>query len=184
MAVYGYARVSTTDQDLDVQKTALKEAGATSIRCEKASGTTREGRTELQLLLEFVQHGDTVLVTRLDRLGRDLRDTYNIIHELKQNGVRFRTVDGQVDTGSNSITGDLVVGILAAVAEYETRLRRERQLEGIKAAKERGVYTGGKARIKPAEVRRLHDEEKLGPTEIATRLGVARSSVYRLLGGK
>ena len=86
MPIYGYARVSTLDQDLAIQRAALKAAGCRVIRAEKASGSRRDGRTELQVLLDFVQPGDTLVVTRIDRLARSLRDLQNIVHELKARG--------------------------------------------------------------------------------------------------
>jgi DNA invertase Pin-like site-specific DNA recombinase len=179
MTSYGYARVSTIDQDLRIQEQALRAAGCTTIRAEKASGAKRDGRTELQILLEFVRKGDTIVVTRIDRLARSLKDLQDIVHELKARGVALRATEQPVDTGTAA--GKAFLDMLGVFAEFETNLRKERQLEGISAAKARGVYKGRKPSIDAVEVRRLHQEERLGPMEIATLLGVARSSVYRLL---
>ena len=93
MAAYGYARVSTTDQDLAVQRAALKAAGCDVIRSEKASGTRRDGRTELQTLLDFLRPGDTLLITRIDRLARSLKDLQDIVHELKAKGVTLKATE-------------------------------------------------------------------------------------------
>jgi DNA invertase Pin-like site-specific DNA recombinase len=180
MAHYGYARVSTIDQDLRLQRATLKAAGCDVIRAEKASGSRRDGRTELQVLLDFVQPGDTLIVTRIDRLARSMKDLQDIVHELKTRGVALRATEQPIDTGTAA--GKAFLDMLGVFAEFETNLRRERQLEGIAAAKARGVYKGRKPRIEPAAVRRLRDEEKLGPSAIAKRLGIGRASVYRLLG--
>ena len=179
MTAYGYARVSTFDQDLAIQRAALKAAGCRVIRAETASGSRRDGRTELQVLLDFVQPGDTLVVTRIDRLARGLRDLQDIVHELKAKGVALRATEQPVDTSTAS--GKPFLDMLGVFAEFETNLRRERQLEGIKAAKERGIYKGRRPSIDAAEVRRLRDEEKLRPVAIARRLGIGRSSVYRAL---
>ena len=180
MPLYGYARVSTIDQDLRLQRAALKAAGCDVIRAEKASGTRRDGRTELQVLLDFVRPGDTLIVTRIDRLARSMKDLQDIVHELKTRGVALRATEQPIDTGTAA--GKAFLDMLGVFAEFETNLRRERQLEGIAAAKARGVYTGRKPQIDPAAVRRLHDQDKLGPSAIARRLGIGRASVYRLLG--
>ena len=180
MPLYGYARVSTLDQDLAIQCAALEAAGCKVVRAEKASGTRRGGRTELQVLLDFVQPGDALVVTRIDRLARSLKDLQDIVHELKQKGVALRATEQLVDTGTAS--GKAFLDMLGVFAEFETNLRRERQLEGIRAAKERGVYRGRRPSIDTAEVRRLREQEKLGPAAIGKRLGIGRASVYRVLG--
>ena len=180
MSLYGYARVSTLDQDLGIQRAALKAAGCKVIRAEKATGTHRDGRTELHVLLDFVQPGDTLVVTRIDRLARSMKDLQDIVHELKEKHVALRAIEQPVDTGTAA--GKAFLDMLGVFAEFETNLRRERQLEGIKAAKVRGVYKGRKPNIDAAELRRLRDEEKLGPAAIARRLGIGGASVYRVLG--
>jgi DNA invertase Pin-like site-specific DNA recombinase len=176
---YGYARVSSIDQDLSIQKAALKAAGCTVIRAEKASGTSRKGRSELQTLMDFLRPGDTLVVTRIDRLARSLRDLQNLVHDLQVKGVHLKATEQPIDTSTPA--GKAFLGMLGVFAEFETNLRRERQLEGINAAKERGVYKGRRPSIDPAEVRRLQQEEGLGATEIAERLGIGRASVYRVL---
>jgi DNA invertase Pin-like site-specific DNA recombinase len=102
MPRYGYARVSTLDQDLTIQQAALKAAGCDVIRAEKASGTRRDGRSELQVLLDFVRAGDTLVVTRIDRLARSLKDLQDIVHELKAKGVALKATEQPVDTGTAS----------------------------------------------------------------------------------
>jgi DNA invertase Pin-like site-specific DNA recombinase len=179
MPVYGYARVSTFDQDLAIQQAALKAAGCAVIRAETKSGTRRDGRTELQVLLDFLHAGDTLVVTRIDRLARSVKNLQDIVHELKAKGVALRATEQPVDTGSAA--GKAFLDMLGVFAEFETNLRRERQREGIRAAKARGVYKGRKPSIDRAEVRRLHVEEQLGPAAIARRLKIGRASVYRIL---
>jgi DNA invertase Pin-like site-specific DNA recombinase len=180
MAAYGYARVSTLDQDLTVQRRALRVAGCSVIRAEKKSGNRRDGRTELQVLLDFVQPGDTLVVTRIDRLARSLKDLQDIVHELKGRGVALRATEQPIDT--STAAGKAFLDMLGVFAEFETNLRRERQLEGIAQAKARGVYRGRKPSIDMAEIRRLRDQDGLGATAIARRLGIGRASVYRALG--
>jgi hypothetical protein len=141
-ALYGYARVSTTDQDLAIQEAALKAAGCTVIRAEKVSGTSLAGRTELETLLAFMRPGDTLVVTRVDRLARSLRDLQNLVHELRERGVHLRATEQPIDT--STAAGKAFLDMLGVFAEFETNLRRERQLEGIAAAKQRGVYKGGR----------------------------------------
>jgi DNA invertase Pin-like site-specific DNA recombinase len=176
--LYGYARVSTIDQDIALQRSALKAAGCTVIRAEKASGTRRKGRTELQTLLEFLRDGDTLVVTRIDRLARSVRDLQDIVHELKTRKVTLKATEQPIDTGTAA--GKAFLDMLGVFAEFETNLRKERQLEGIAAAKARGVYKGRTPTIDAGIVRKLA-VEGVGGTEIARRLGIARASVYRLL---
>jgi len=171
-ALYGYARVSTLEQDLRVQRSALKAAGCEVIRAEKASGTRRDGRTELQVLLAFLRPGDALVVTRIDRLARSLREKR----------VALRATEQPIDTGT--AVGKAFLDMLGVFAEFETNLRKERQAEGIAAAKARGVYKGRKPNIDPAVVHKLRHKEKLGPAAIARRLGIGRASVYRVLGKK
>jgi DNA invertase Pin-like site-specific DNA recombinase len=180
MSLYGYARVSTIEQDLTLQRAALKAAGCDVIRAEKASGTRRDGRTELQVLLDFLRPGDALIVTRIDRLARSLKDLQDIVHELKARQVALRATEQPIDT--DTAAGKAFLDMLGVFAEFETNLRRERQAEGIAAAKACGVYKGRKPKIDPDAIRQLRNEEKLGPAAIARRLGIARASVYRVLG--
>ena len=184
MSLYGYARVSTTDQDLGVQEAALRAAGCEVIRSEKVTGATREGRTELATLLDFVHAGDTLVVTRVDRLARSIGDLQDVVRTLKAKGAALKATEQPIDT--STAAGKAFLDMLGVFAEFETNLRRERQMEGIAAAKARGVYTGKGRRptIDAAEVRRLKHEEKLGPAAIAKRLKIGRASVYRALAAK
>ena len=157
----------------------LKAAGCEVIRAEKASGTPLHGRTELQALLDFLRTGDILMVTRIDRLARSLKDLQDIGHELKARGVALKATEQPIDTSAPA--GKAFLDMLGVFAEFETNLRRERQLEVISAAKTRGVYKDRKPSIDAIEVQRLRTEEKLGPAAIARRLGIGRASVYRLL---
>jgi DNA invertase Pin-like site-specific DNA recombinase len=179
--LYGYARVSTTDQDLSIQESALNAAGCTIVRSEKRSGTTTNGREELKTLLQFLRDGDTLVVTRIDRLARSTRDLQNLVHELRERGIHLKATEQQIDT--STAAGKCFFDMLAAFAEFETNLRRERQLDGIAKAKAEGVYAGkGRpAKINPGTVRELW-ESGLGATEIAKTMGIGRASVYRMIG--
>jgi DNA invertase Pin-like site-specific DNA recombinase len=178
-SLYGYARVSSVDQDLGLQHDALKAAGCDVIRSEKRSRTTRKGRAELETLLDFLRQGDTLVVTRIDRLARSVRDLQDIVLTLRRRGVGLKATEQPIDT--STAAGKAFIDMLAVFAEFETALRRERQLEGIAKAKAAGTYKGRKARLDPTEVRRLR-EEGAGPAEIARWLKCGRASVYRLLG--
>lgn len=183
MANYGYARVSTTDQDTSIQEQVLKKAGCDIIRAEKASGTSRKNRTELQTLLEFIRKGDVLVVTRIDRLARSVADLQSIVSELKAKGASLRCVEQPVDTGT--ATGKAFLDMLGVFAEFETNLRRERQMEGIAKAKAEGRYTGRQptAQAKKDDICRLHDEG-ISASEIARKTGVSLSSVYRALSAR
>ena len=141
MALYGYARVSTIGQDLTIQHEALRTAGCQVIRSEKKTGTKREGRTELDLLLEFLREGDTLVVTRIDRLARSMKDLQDIVHDLKGRGVALKATEAAHRYRLGCRQGvPRHAGRVSA--EFETNLRRERQIEGIAIAKAKGVYKG------------------------------------------
>ena len=178
MTIIGYARVSTTDQDLAIQINALKAAGCEVIRSEKRSGTTTEGRAELQTVLDFLRAGDVLMVTRIDRLARSIGDLQDIVRALKARGAALKATEQPIDTGSAA--GKCFLDMLGVFAEFETNLRRERQLEGIAKAKAAGVYRGRKPCIDRAAVAQLH-AEGLGASAIAVKLGIGRASVYRAL---
>ena len=180
MATYGYARVSTTDQDLTIQEQALQAAGCTIIRKEKVSGTKRQGRTELALLMEFLREGDTLVVTRIDRLARSAKDLYAIVSELDAKGVSLKAVEQSV-VDTSTTEGKAFLGMLSVFAEFETNLRRERQLEGIEAAKRKGIYKG---RVKAIDDDQIREMIQAGakPSHVARDLGVSRASVYRAIG--
>lgn len=179
MTAIGYARVSTADQDLDLQEAALHLAGCEVVRAEKRSGTTVVGRTELQTVIDFLRAGDVLMVTRIDRLARSIGDLQDIVRKVKAKGATLKAIEQPIDT--STAAGKAFLDMLGVFAEFETNLRRERQMEGIAKAKAHGVYKGRKRSINPATVRELH-VQGLGPTAIAKQLGIGRASVYRTLG--
>lgn len=175
----GYARVSSNGQSLDIQNGALAKAGCEKVFAEKMSARSAKDRVELANALDFVREGDTLVVTRLDRLARSVGDLYRIIEQLTDKGVEFRCLQ-QSDVVTGTSTGKLMLAVLGAVAQFENDLRRERQAEGIAKAKAEGRYQGRKATIDPDAVKSLH-EKGLGPSAIAREMGIARASVYRAL---
>ena len=179
MTMIGYARVSTTDQDLTIQLAALNAVGCEVIRQEKASGTTIAGRQELRTVLEFIRAGDTLIVTRIDRLARSIGDLQDIVRTLRTRGAALRATEQPIDT--TTAAGKCFLDMLGVFAEFETNLRKERQLEGIAKAKAAGVYKGRPATIEAAQVRELK-AQGIGASEIAKRLKIGRASVYRVLG--
>ena len=180
MTVIGYARVSTTEQDLSIQEAALKAAGCEVIRSEKRSGTTTQGREELRTVLDFLRKGDVLTVTRIDRLARSIADLQDIVRTIKSRGAALKATEQPIDT--STAAGKCFLDMLGVFAEFETNLRRERQLEGIARAKAEGVYKGRPASIDAARVRELK-AGGMGPTEIAKALKIGRASVYRVLQG-
>jgi DNA invertase Pin-like site-specific DNA recombinase len=179
MTKIGYARVSSTDQDTRIQVEALRAAGCDVIRQEKASGTTTEGRAELATVLDFLQRGDVLVVTRIDRLARSISDLLHIVTVIKGKGATIKATEQPFDTGD--IYGELTFNLLGVFADFETKLRKERQMEGIAKAKADGVYKGRKATIDPERLRQMQSQG-MGATEIAKAMGIGRASVYRVLG--
>lgn len=175
----GYARVSSQDQDLSIQIEALEAGGCDRIFSEKQSGRNSDNRHALAEAMEFAREGDTLIVSRLDRLARSTRDLHNLLAALDQKGVGFRCLaqDG-VDTTTTA--GQLTLAILGAVSVFEADLRAERQAEGIAKAKAAGKYTGRQPVIDYGQVKKLH-QQGVNPTELAALLSISRTSVYRAL---
>lgn len=179
MARIGYARVSSIDQDLDIQIAKLKAEGCEIVRSEKISGGSREGRIELETVIQFLRPGDELVVARLDRLGRDTRDVLNLIHECEQRKAFVTVLDPHVSTRGEM--GHIVLTVLGMVAQMERRFIKERQREGIQQAKAQGRYQGGKRRLDRERIRQLRSDG-FGPSDIAKQLGCSRMQVYRVLG--
>ena len=175
---YGYARVSSVDQDLALQYEALERAGCKIIRSEKVSATSVQGRDELRTLLDFIREGDELVVTRVDRLARSIGDLQDVVRELKAKGASLRATEQPIDT--STAAGKAFLDMLGVFAEFETNLRRERQMEGIAKAKAKGVYKGRKPFVDPTKVKAMRDEG-MRPSEIARQFGVARTTVWRAL---
>ena len=177
MARIGYARVSTLDQDLDIQQAKLKAEGCSVIRSEKMSGGSRDGRSELAIVLDFLRPDDELVVTRLDRLGRDTRDVLNIIHECEQRGAFVTVLDPHVST--QGPMGHVMLTVLGMVAQMERRFIKERQRDGIERAKSAGVYRGGKVKLDHRRIRSMR-ASGLGAAAIAKTVGCSRMQVYRV----
>lgn len=181
MAVIGYARVSTFDQTLDLQRDALQEAGAASIYEDNASGKTTE-RPELIHCLKAMRDGDTLVVWRLDRLGRNLQDLIRIVNDLDARGVKFKSLKESIDTGGAA--GKLVFHLFAALAEFERELVRERTMAGLAAARARGRRGGRPNKLSNNEQRvalSMMRNREMSVAEIAQHLSVSRSTLYNLL---
>jgi DNA invertase Pin-like site-specific DNA recombinase len=128
-------------------------------------------------MMQFIRPGDTLVITRIDRLARSMRDLQNLVHELREKGAHLRATEQPIDTGSAA--GKAFSDMLGVFTEFETNLRRERQMEGITAAKKRGVYKGRPRSIDASQIKALLDQG-LGPSAVAKRLKIGRASVYRL----
>ena len=180
MALIGYARVSSIGQSLDVQLEKLNAYGCTEIFSEKKSGINTTAREELKNCMKYVRKGDTLVITKLDRLARSVLDLANIRTELKNKDAELRVLD---QPAMNSISGDLMFNILGAFAEFETDLRKERQVDGIKAAKDKGVKFGAKPKLSQAQVVEMKQKRTEGVLikDLMTEYGLSKASVYRLL---
>lgn len=179
MRTFGYARVSTSQQSLDIQVKALKAEGVEDHRLftDKATGSNTE-RSGLDTLRAKVEKGDLILVKKLDRLGRDTADMVQLIKEFDQQGVAVRFLDDGIST--EGVMGRMVVTILAAVAEAERARILERTNEGRLEAKAKGIAFGRKPHIDRSKLKALHESGK-GAIEIAKEMGIGRSTVYKLL---
>lgn len=178
----GYARVSTDDQHLDLQRDALTKAGCSVTYEEKASGKTAD-RPELDQCLKALRAGDTLVVWRLDRLGRSLHDLVQIVAELEQRGVHFESLTEKIETGSAS--GKLQFHVFAALAEFERGLIRERTQAGLAAARARGRAGGRKPKLDDQQVREIKAllrDPDIKVAEVARRYGVSRTTLYKHVG--
>lgn len=179
MAVLGYARVSTTDQNLEAQVKQLESSGVEKIFMEKASGA-KQDRPQLSALLDYCREGDIFIVTKLDRLGRSLPHLLQTVQTLKEKGVTFKCLNLSMDTSTP--TGELMFNVIAAVAQFERQMLLERQKEGIAIAKQKGVYKGRKptAREKAEQVIKLIESGKTREA-VAKELEIGIRSVFRIL---
>jgi len=180
--IVGYARTSTIEQEagLEAQKRDPQAAGVTKLFCEQVSSVAP--RAELKRALEYLRENDVFVVTRLNRLARSVADLVEITRAIEVKGASLRILNLNLDT--TTPTGKLMLNLLGSIAQFERELMLERQREGIAKAKAEGKYKGRAptARERSAEVLALH-ASGLGPMEIARRLGIGRSSVYRILPG-
>lgn len=185
MMKYGYARVSTIDQNIETQIEQLKANGCEIIFQEKITGRSKDVRTELNKLLNTVKAGDTVVITKIDRIARNMRDGLEIINTLREKGVAIHVLNmGLID---NTPVGELILNVLLAVAQFEVDMIRERQREGIEQAKKRGVYKGRPKQYTDRNPNLKHaielfiNRDKNGKTvkEICQITGIGRSTLYR-----
>jgi DNA invertase Pin-like site-specific DNA recombinase len=175
----GYARVSTDDQTLDLQRDALQRAKCRQIYEEHASGKTAM-RPELEACLKSLRKGDTLVVWRLDRLGRSLGDLINLTTDLRSRGVDLESLTERIETGSPA--GKLIFHVFASLAEFERNLIRERTMAGLRAARARGRNGGRPRKLRTKDIqaiKALMNAGELPVQDIADRFGVSRSTLYR-----
>jgi len=178
MALIGYARVSSVGQSLDVQLDKLKHCKKTYQ--EKQSGTNQK-RPELKACLDYIREGDTLVITRLDRLARSTLHLCQIAETLREEKVDLQVLDQNINT--SDATGRLLFNMLGAIAQFETEIRAERQMDGINKAKERGIAFGRKRKMTTQQIEELRERRKKGVL-IKTLMGdynLSKASVYRYL---
>jgi DNA invertase Pin-like site-specific DNA recombinase len=177
----GYARVSTLDQSLNLQTDALKAAGCEKIYEEKASGA-KTNREQLTLLLDTLRAGDTLVVWKLDRMGRSLSHLIAICNDLKDKGVTFISLTESINTGTNS--GQLIFNVFACLAEFERSLIKERTMAGLEAARSRGLV-GGRAKLlnqpQVLLLRKMSEDQTISLKTILESFGISKSTYYKYL---
>lgn len=180
--IVGYARVSTTGQNTDLQHDALTEAGAIRVFIDHGVSGVKATRPELEKMLDYLRPGDTLLVWRLDRLGRSMQHLVGLVAELKDRGVSFQSLHEGIDT--STINGELIFNIFASLAAFERELIRERTSAGLASARARGRLGGRPKKHTAATVQRIKELRAMGtmtPAEIAAAAKVSVSTMYRLL---
>ena len=180
--IYGYARVSTADQNLDRQKDALHKYGIDELFCEKMSGAKKQ-RPELDRLLKTVESGDTIVIESLSRLGRSVKNLSELMESFNQNGIRLVSLKETIDTTSS--TGRLLFTILSSIAQFERDVILERTSEGLKAARARG-RCGGRPKSNEKAVQKavaLYKTNQYTLKEVTDFTGISRSTLYRALKG-
>lgn len=175
----GYARVSTQDQNLELQNDALTKAGCDRILTEVIGGSRTE-RTGLKEALDILRSGDTLVVWRLDRLGRSLKHLIDIVNQLRERDIGFRSLQESIDTTTSG--GKLVFHMFGALAEFERDVIRERTQAGLQAARARGRQ-GGRPKVlddpKLEMVRKMYEDRKYLPDDICKAMGISRATLYR-----
>lgn len=182
--VVGYARCSSVSQSLAVQLDELMKAGCEKVFAEKKSGRFTDNRPELKACLDYVREGDTLVISRLDRMARSVLDLAGIADRLHKKGVHLKVVNQGIDTSTSE--GKLLFGILSTFAAFETDIRSERQRSGIEAALKAGVKFGRKSSLTDAQkatIRRLRTDEGFGVEQLQNRFHVSRATLYRALHG-
>lgn len=180
MAIVAYLRVSTTGQSLEVQQKLVEEFGVDKIFQEKISGTT-QNRQQLKECLQYVREGDTLVITKLDRLARSVSHLHQIVDQLTERGVGFKVLQQNIDTTTKE--GRLMFSMLAALAEFENSLRSERCEEGRRLAISRGVKFGAKRKLTDDEIGEMRERRSQGALvkELMRDYRISRASVYRFL---
>ncbi|MFK7848508.1 MAG: recombinase family protein [Rhodothermales bacterium] len=181
MAKVGYARVSSVGQSLDVQQEKLRECN--KLFGEKRSGTT-DARPMLKECLNYVREGDVLVVSRIDRLARSTLHLCQIAETLRKKGVDLVVLDQNIDT--SDATGRLLFNMLGAIGQFETEIRAERQMDGIKKAKDRGVQFGKRPALTRNQVSALREKRKQGTLikDLMAHYGLSKATIYRYLGTK
>ena len=180
MAIIGYARVSTKDQKLNLQMDALNQFGVEKIYSEKVTGTKFD-RLELQGMMNYIREGDTVVVWKLDRIGRSMKDLITIVTEFQNRGVNFVSLKENIDT--SSATGKLIFNIFASLAEFERDIISERTRAGLEAARARGNKPGRKFTDtdKVAMALKMYDSKQYSIPEILKAAGIGKTTLYRYI---
>lgn len=184
MSLVGYARVSSTDQSLEVQLSQLTEAGCVRIFSERKTATTahEDKRPELKACMDFLRKGDTLLVTRLDRFSRSATDFYSLMTQLEKKGVSFKALlQPEMDTTTSN--GRLIMGLLAIIAEHDNDMRKQRQREGIEKARARGVYQANTTRNGKLAAASRFLNEGASYKEVSERVGVPENTLRGRLPG-
>jgi DNA invertase Pin-like site-specific DNA recombinase len=177
MTKIGYARTSSVEQNLDSQIIALKAVNCEIIRTEQKSGNNLADRRELNNILDFIHKDEYLVVTRIDRLARSLKDLQIIVDRLKAKGAHLYAIEQPVDT--STATGKAFFDMLGVFAEFETNLRRERQADGIAAAKNKGIYKGRPPSINQDKIKQ-HLLEGKRPSQIAKEMEISRGTIYKV----
>lgn len=179
----GYARVSTGDQNLDLQQDALKSAGCTQLFSDRITGAVqvKEG---LASALGYIRPGDTLVVWKLDRLGRTVKGLIELVEQLKANGIEFKSLTDSIDTSTSA--GRFFFHVMAAMAEMERELIKERTKAGLAAAKARGRKGGRKAKMSLSKIDAARQllASGIAATDVAQNLGVSRATLYRALAAQ
>ena len=179
----GYARVSTHDQNLDLQKDALEKAGCEKIHVEKASGKS-SNRPELGKVMDYLREGDTLVVWRLDRLGRSMKHLIELVTEMEERGIGFRSLTEAMDTTTSG--GKLIFHIFGALAEFERNLIQERTQAGLAAARARGRKGGRPPALDESKRKmaiKLYNSREHSVEEICQTMGISRPTLYNYLRG-
>lgn len=182
--IVGYARVSSFGQSLEIQQDKLNAFGCTRVFAEKRSGRQADSRPELQACLLFLRDGDTLVITKLDRMARSVLDLAKIAELLKKKGVALKVLDQAIDTSTPE--GRLMFSLLGAFAQFENDIRAERQADGIQNAKRKGIAFGRRRALTEEQcerIRTLREEESFSASQLADRFNVGVATIYRALRG-